>query len=565
MNHHYRRTSSDKSGASLAFIKQSHAADRKCCPSNRTTEHHSPSKCCGKTHTHVKIKRLKSHKQRNQLRGCAKKVSKSNHCRCHHPRSTDIAHLQMCCHSSCPCPSRRLAPLPNIVPAAQEPSIITDNRLTGHQGLFNREVKSVPIDRLLSRQSEVDINKQETLTNKNVSSYPTLASLMPSPFRTNQRSAADEPLPWAKKSKSGKKSLDIYVEEEGKSVCEPDMHVTPAHRPRQQLDPSSSRSCKGTVSSNQSSLNVMAFKNRKTRSDIAKGARVYSMQNTPKNSESPIPSTRACRLSPKPVTPSSHQTQEDFNFHHRQQDPDRVSQSIQRVGARLCDGLCFPYLRQRDLVAESRDVLLKVLDKSHRHHLWENLQQLQQCFRFCSEPTSQVQDQKMSSTNTDEFLLEGTAGTKPHFYTHQVASFGKSRSSQSANSQPQHNLKQFLTYFEPPGAGAADDFFALSAPRDWTQTASTSQHWEDRFNRPNAREDLFGPFENNFLFTSTPHHLHHNHNLFNPDDKSPFEIWSHLSDMTNYPPSHMLERDSGHSLFSFPGPECWLFPPMRLF
>lgn len=406
MNRTCCRTYSDRNGTSLAFIKQSKVADKKSCPSNRTTADSSPSMCCAKTGGHVKMKRLRSHRQRNQLRGCARKASKSNHHRCQHPRSTGIAHLHMCCHSSCPCPSRRVAPLPNIVPAAQEPSVITDNRLTRHQGLFNREVKSVDIDRLLSRQREVEKNEQEIPPPKNISSHPPSASLMPSPFCTNQHSEDDEPRPCAKKNIGTKKSPDIYVGKEGRSAHKSDTHITPAQRPQQQLDPPS-RSCKGTVSSKRSSLNVVLFKSRRTRSDISKRARVCSREDTPENPGSPSADTQVCPLSPKPVTPSSPQTPEAFGFHHRRQEPDCVSQSIKKVAARLCDGLRFPYLRQRDLVAESREMLLKALEKSHGPHLQENLLHVQQRFGFCTDPAGEVQDQDMSTTNTDEFLLAG--------------------------------------------------------------------------------------------------------------------------------------------------------------
>lgn len=398
MNRTCCRTSSDKNGALLV-------ADKKCCPSNRTTADSSPSMRCGKTRGHVKIKRLRSHRQRNQLRGCAKKASKSNHHRCQHPRSTDIAHLHMCCHSSCPCPSRRAAPLPNVVHAKHEPSIITENRLTGHQGLFNREVKSVDIDRLLSRQREVEKNEQE-IPKKSVSSHPPSVSPMPSPFCTNQCSEADDPLPCAKKNYAAKKSPDISVEEEGKSLHKSDTHVTPAQRQRQQWDPPT-RSCKGTASSKRSSLNVVVFKSRRTRSDITKKARECSRQGTPDNLESPISNTQVHHFSPKPVMPPSPQTPEAFDLRQRRQEPDCVSQSIKRVAAGLCAGLRFPYLRQRDLVAESREVLLKALEKSHGPRLQENLLQVRQLFGFCSGPTDKVQDQEMCTTDTDEFLLAG--------------------------------------------------------------------------------------------------------------------------------------------------------------
>lgn len=39
----------------------------------------------------------------------------------------------------------------------------------------------------------------------------------------------------------------------------------------------------------------------------------------------------------------------------------------------------------------------------------------------------------------------------------------------------------------------------------------------------------------------------------------------HQNDLTNYPPSHMLDRDSVSTTSFFPSPEHWSFPPMRLY
>lgn len=406
MNHMCCRTSSNKNGSSFAFIKQSKTADKKSCPSNRTVTDSSPSICYAKTHSHVKIKRLRSYRQRNQLRGGAKKASRSNHHHCKHPRSTDITHLHTCCHSSCPCPSRRVAPLPNVVPAAQEPSIITGNRLTGHQGLFNREVKSVDIERLLSRQRHMQQNQQGTPKKKNVSSHPLSVSHIPSPFCINQRSEADEPSQYANRNNDTEKSPDIYKEKVGKGVFKSDMHVTPAQRPRQQLDPPS-RSCKGTVSSSHSSLRVAVFKSRRNWSDISKRENLCSVEGTPENPASPISNTQVRRLSPKPVLPPRPQNSEACDSHHRQRESDCISESIKKVAARLCDGLHFPYLRQRNLVAESREVLLKALAKSHGPHLQMSLLQMQQGFDFYFDPASEVRDQEMGSTDTEDFLPAG--------------------------------------------------------------------------------------------------------------------------------------------------------------
>lgn len=398
MNQTRCRTSSNKNGSSFAFMKQSKVAEKKCCPSNRTAADSRPSVCCGKTHCHNKIKRLKSYRQRNQLRGDARNASRSNHHHCKNPRSRDITHLHMCCRGSCP--SRGVSPPPHVVPAAQEPSIITENRLIGHQGLFNREVKSVDIDRLLSWQRHMQNDQHETPKKKNVSSHPPSASRIPSPFCTNQRSEAEECPQNPKKTNTTEKSPGFYKEEEGKSIFHSNMHVTPVQRTQQRLDPPC-RSCKGTVSSSHSSLSVVAFKSRRNRSDVC------SVEGTPENPGSPISITQVHRLSPKPVTPPSPQNSEAFDSRHRQRQPDCLSQSIKKVAARLCDGLRLPSLRQRDLLAETREVLLKALAKSHGAHLQDSLLQMQQDFGLCSDPASEVEDQEMSSNDTDNFLLAG--------------------------------------------------------------------------------------------------------------------------------------------------------------
>lgn len=416
MNHACCRTSSDKEEISLN--RQSKTTGKNCCPLNRITGDSNQSVHCSKTHGHFKMKRLKSRRERNQLRGCGKKASKSkshpHHC--HQPAIKDLAHLHMCCHSSHHCPSRRDAPLPNVVSAAQEPSIITDSRLIGHQGLFNREVKSIDIERLLSKQRKLEKSKQEMQSRKNASSCPSV-SCIPSPFCSNDEEA-DGFVPFERKTDSTEKNPHNHFEEEKPNSHTLDMHLTP----QQQLDPLFGR-CKSAVSSKDSSLNVVVIETRKTKSDTSRKGResqqssnadnepfnkfiekvkeplISSPEPTPKSPKSPIHNTRVHSLS------SSSKAPDTFDKLHRRRDPDCVSQSISAVAARLCNGLQFPSLRRRDLVAESRGVLLKALRERHGAHLQENLLQVQRYFS-CS-PTDKAQDRETSSTDADEFLQSG--------------------------------------------------------------------------------------------------------------------------------------------------------------
>ncbi|KAJ0000036.1 hypothetical protein NQD34_011878, partial [Periophthalmus magnuspinnatus] len=109
---------------------------------------------CNKSESQHRMKRLRTRKERNQIRD----ERKSCHHYYNHHTSKDVCYVHQCCHSS-------LDAFTNIVPVAHEPSVITDSRLIGHHGLFNHEVKSIDIERLLSEQRKLD--KSEKLQEKN--------------------------------------------------------------------------------------------------------------------------------------------------------------------------------------------------------------------------------------------------------------------------------------------------------------------------------------------------------------------------------------------------------------
>ncbi|XP_035527538.1 uncharacterized protein LOC118335392 [Morone saxatilis] len=182
---------------------------------------------------------------------------------------------------------------------------------------------------------------------------------------------------------------------------------------------------------------------------------------------------------------------------------------------------------------------------------------------------------------------------------------------------------EFCMDFEPSGVKASDHLFAPSATSCWGENASASQHWEDRFNKAKSNENvMFGSFLNhNRVFTERSSRSQYRGNIqplfpyqaqlphrnseqpmHPPREQDPFEtdrnsfapffsaqichpqqstnfqpfsqfshpsacppLRSHHTDMMHYPPSHMIERDPAHPLSSFPSPELWFFPPMRLY
>ncbi|XP_029600740.1 uncharacterized protein LOC115183903 [Salmo trutta] len=123
-----------------------------CSPTNRSTPH-----CCSSSHTKNteaqnsqtnKTKRLKTHKEKDPCHGC-------------------------CQSSSCP-PPRRDALLARVFPTGLLPSIITNNRLIGHHGLFNHEVKSIDFERLLSEQRKLEKLGQRGGRGKTTATLPPL-------------------------------------------------------------------------------------------------------------------------------------------------------------------------------------------------------------------------------------------------------------------------------------------------------------------------------------------------------------------------------------------------------
>ncbi|XP_029359834.1 proline-rich protein 19 isoform X2 [Echeneis naucrates] len=177
MSHTCGRVSSHNKKIFKFFNKQSGAKDKDCCLVNGSTaECQCPKQC--KTDGQYNVKRLKTRRERSQVRGGGKETSKAklhhHHC---HPQ-TNKTHP--CCHSSCHCPS-----LFSNVPPLNEPSVITDSRLIGHHGLFNHEVKSIDIERLLSEQRKLEKQEEEEPKQKHAVLRLSSSSCFPSPLCSN--------------------------------------------------------------------------------------------------------------------------------------------------------------------------------------------------------------------------------------------------------------------------------------------------------------------------------------------------------------------------------------------
>ncbi|XP_039972982.1 uncharacterized protein si:dkey-250k15.4 isoform X2 [Xiphias gladius] len=539
MSHICGRALSDKEKILKFFNRQSETTDKKCCLLN--IDHN-------KTDGQNKMKRLKTRKERSQTRGGRKAASKTkvHHHHYHHQSSRDMAHPCNCCHSSWHCPLRRAAQFPNVIPAAQEPSIITDSRLIGHHGLFKHEVKSVDIERLLSEQGKVEKSGQKAQEKNDAISHPSSTSHIPSPFSSNDLLGADtgEVEPVEKKTDSAINTHDDCHEKQKKISHGSD--VTLGQRPQQQLH-FSSGSYKSIFSSKHSSLDVVINKSKKLTPTVdrdnvktlnrkVKTHMNSTVKHTAKNPECPVYQTEAHGLSPGPLQLSSSLSADSFELQHRRQVPAFVFKSVSEMAARLCDCLQFPLLRKRNLVAESREVLLKAMQEMHGTRLQENLFEEQRHLSFGIDLAKAVQDHVQEPTMiyedelpTDSSAFKADTASQPCLDSQKTTSFkmiGGRHFNWKSSLQPHQSLErtaewltspvdnsasllddilrpscspQFSMDFEPSASSASDHLFAPSPTSCWGEKASASQHWKNSFNRPKSKEPvIFDSFEKIF-------------------------------------------------------------------
>ncbi|XP_034077573.1 uncharacterized protein si:dkey-250k15.4 isoform X1 [Gymnodraco acuticeps] len=665
MSHLCGMSSSDKEKILNVFNNQLKSADKNPRSVNRFT---ADCNCSNhsKTDEQNKMKRRRSRKDRSQMRGGGKEVLayKSHHHQCRRQISSDMAaHFENGCHSSCHCPSRRAASFPTTTPAAQEPSIITDSRLIGHQGLFNHEVKSIDIERLLSEQRKLKLKSgQQVHENKNATSHTFSTSQIPSPSSINDLLVADndESLPLEKQTGHDdceKKDNQISQGSE----------ITAGQRAQPQLE--LSLESVQSISLKNSSSDVVIVKSNKMNPDVSaegkesqltltvmntlnrkvKGHMISALDHTPMNRDSPVHHTQAHGVSPSPLQLSSSPIADISDIQPRRPDPDCVSQSVGAVAARLTDSLRFPLLRRRNLVAESREVLLRALRDNHGSQLQGNLHEVQRCLSFGADPSKKVQPQE--STMMEELLppdvfkaaFQAETANQTCFDAQKTTPFrttGSRHFSWKSRPQPNRNMEQtadwltspvetsvsifdditrpscapqFCMDFEPSGGTASSHLF--SPPSCWGQKASQSEPWEDSFNRNRSNKDFtFHSFENTFkdntraersstirpffpyqtqlpdrrpaelmhfpdpfesdrysFAPSFPTQTHHPQESFHPYSQfshpstGPPLRSNHHTDMKHYPPSHMIDKDPAAPLSSFPSPEQWTFPPMRLY
>ncbi|XP_041843030.1 uncharacterized protein si:dkey-250k15.4 isoform X2 [Melanotaenia boesemani] len=630
--------------------KQSKPTDETFCSAKKLTA----GPICNETDGHCKRKRLKTRKERSQVRGGWKDTSRTKyHHHCHCQIRKDMAYFQ----NSCQRTSKKTAPISSAVAVAQEPSIITDNRLIGHHGLFNHEVKSIDIERLLSEQSKYDKSRQQVKEKPNNTSHLSSSSHIHAQLSSDGLLAVDvDDVQFKKKADPAAKSHGGCQEAEEKNLQlnKQGSDITPGQRPQQHLDLSSG-SFKSILSSKHSSNSVEITKTKNTNhvvskthtqsqltpfdeKDNAKTSNINAKRHMTSATDQPHKNKdhQAQRdgFNPNPLQVSSSSTADSGDIQHKRQDPACASKSVTAVATGLCESLYFPLLKKRNLVSEIREVLLKSLQEKQGPLLQANLLEVQKCIRFGIHPAQAVRNQEPVMMEEDVLLSTDAPPRNRHFDWKSTPQLHQSL--QQTTEWLENPVDELLRpdvspelYLDFESSKASPCHFFVRSPTLCSGgRASAFDHWEKSLKKSKSKESvLFDSFKNSFIdntaeieessfgrqyhynniqpffpyqaefqdgYSAVGKHLVKEQDAFVADRYSlapsyPAQIYqppqssyiqpfsqysqplafptlrSHHIDMMHYPPSHMLDRSPAPAPSSFPSPEQWSFPRMRLY
>ncbi|KAK7886860.1 hypothetical protein WMY93_026481 [Mugilogobius chulae] len=416
MSHVCGRTSSAKDKASKVFY-------RKIKPTSKdaltTGKGGADSKCgkCTKVESQHRMKKLRTRKERNQIRNGGKKEAPNNKS-CHHyynhQTSKDISYVRQCCHTT-------QDALPNIAPVAHELSVITDNRLIGHHGLFNHEVKSINIERLLSEQRKLDRSeKQQGKSN------PTFTNPPANETEYVLDSTNDEAVI---SNKSALQSSKIYntLKRRVKKTVESNSQgsdLTPGQRSRETLISSTEtnklenvvvtgiKETQPVISDINSDLHQTpcSFKENKK---ILPGSLPSIIETTPKKLVPSADLSQVKQLTPLlQFSPPMEESSSNLNKQQEDLNTDAVAMSVKAIAASLCNSISFSLLRDKNLLTESREVLVKALRQRHGAQLKSNILKVHRRLYSWDEGQEEVSelshspifaDRKESPFSTGEF------------------------------------------------------------------------------------------------------------------------------------------------------------------
>ncbi|CAL8340425.1 unnamed protein product [Gadus morhua 'NCC'] len=373
-----------------------------------------------------KMKRLRTRKERNQVRGSGAEASniKSHHHHQHHRNhisSKDKQQSNSCGKTIAHCPQRKEARFARLFPSAQEPSVITTNRLIGHQGLFNHEVKSIDIERLLSEQRKQGRQRQTGLQENNLDAICPVPNSPPS----SPCSSSEAQLANSSEGVLIARDSDVALHQEKTSVdCHSNTYgsdITPGQRSqipgisaeKENQPPTSSQSYSLKHKSKKNKA-VMSIMERETSPTRVKGNVRPELEKV--NTQVKAPTAKNQTLAWKRSPDSPHQL-----WHN----------AISAVAGRLCHSLKLQLPRRRDVLAESREVLLLAIQERHGPLFQEHLLGVQRRLSFGNH-TVQGPEAMPPTTKSDESFtaIQGKTFDQSCFETHKKA-FGKSSRKQN--------------------------------------------------------------------------------------------------------------------------------------
>ncbi|XP_057689971.1 uncharacterized protein si:dkey-250k15.4 [Corythoichthys intestinalis] len=367
-----------------------------------------------------KIKRLKSRKERSQKRSGGQdpcRVNSQQH-GCCLQGNLDIRHLHTCSQNTCKRDLVSPPPVPVTRAPTQEASLITASRLISHRGIFNHQVKSLDIQRLL-------LDKKERTTKEAKTSSP-LFNDASGPHEEPQATEA------AEESKEKSQTSEVILDQREK---EPSLLITSDESP--------------------------VVKRTITRP----GPKLpSSVECSPERKKLPEPRKPPSLIRRRHVAMKT-------GVDSPAQKEGIAPKSVSAVARRLCNSLRFPLLRQRDLVAESREVLLRALREAHGKHLQQNLKHLHSGTDLHPQPKGDVHKQKAKRKKRQwtpaPFPVD--SGHDIHFKSEGNALFenkrkGKKHLRWDLSSPPQQRLDQTTAWPTSPvdtSTGHLDEIFRL--------------------------------------------------------------------------------------------------------
>ncbi|KAK0139788.1 hypothetical protein N1851_023308 [Merluccius polli] len=478
-----------------------------------------------------KMKRLRTRKERNQARGSGEVALNRNshhqHQHLHHRRnhmcSKDKPQSHSCGQTSS---QRKGARVAQRFPSAKEPSVITTNRLIGYHGLFNHEVKSVDIKRLLSGQRKRGRLRQPGLQENNLDAvHPVPNAYLSSPCSSSKATSANSECVLIAMDS------DVALHQEKASVdCQSNTHgseITPGQRPQIPDISSENENLQPTNSPGYS----LKHKSKKTKAVMS--IMEKEMTSTGGN-ENVRPDLEKANTQGNPTTPRN----QTLALKPSPESPNHLwRNSVSVVAGRLCHSLKLPLRRRRDMLAESRQVLLLALQERHGPLFQENLLGVQRQLSFGNH-TVQGTDAVPPTIESDEFFtaVQGKTFDQSGFETHNKASGKSSRKQNHTNwiSQPQTNqsLKQdvegmtsprvekvrdvFNEFLRPsscspfglglePSASSLPSHYLSSSPvSQWAEVnPPVTQPWDKRFNSTERESDDMGHVEGYLLNQAT--------------------------------------------------------------